>query len=525
MSEFQENIELETEVTETKETEELESTVFSNPVAHKGKKKKSSTKSFVIKIASAFLAVAILAGGTIAVIKLIPEKQVESGEEIKKSISVLSNLSKAVQEVNVTNKNGNFKLYPTKEVINDKNTTVWHLDGIDASLTDSSTISSIANNAISLSASREVDLKDRKLSDFGLDEPVATAEVKFSDGTKGYSVMIGKTSPDNTGTYIKVSDRDKAYVVDSQITDAFTFEAIDLGNADPFPPAEYEVDVSSYVNDSGVITSFDTMTLSGKKYPQKLTITPNEEDLKIAIVSYITTTPHRRYADKVDVLLSPFSNGVTASGSYSFDMSQESLKKFGLDNPDVVIAMTIGKETKTFKISIVDDNFCAVINEDSKQIKKVSRSILSFVDAKIENFYNKWIFMESIRDLSNFNVTTEGKTYNFDIQYNPDDEEKEFVITHDGKTLTSSNFQDFYGEFSIIKCADFEVSQPQGAPAATIKITFSMDGKQVKIDYYKVSETKYMCYRDGMPMGRISSLTYNKLIKNLKAVSQDKEIT
>ena len=522
MSEFQENLDLEKENTEINETEAIEeSTVFSDPTAHK-EKKATSKKNFAVKIISAFLIVAILAGGTFAVIKLIPEKQQEQGEEAKTSITVLSYLSKNVAEVNVVNKNGEFKLFPTKEVVDEKNTTIWHLDDIDASLTDSDSISSVATNAVSLSASREVEIKDRPLSDFGLDVPVATATVKFSDGTEGYSVTVGKVSPDNSGTYVKISNKDKVYIVDNSITDTFTFEAIDFGNADPFPPAEFEGDVSAYVDGNGVLSTFDYVTLSGKDFPEKLTIKPNTNDIRTTVVSYIATTPHKRYADNADLLLSPFSNGVTVSGSYTFDLSNESLKKYGLDNPDMIISMSVNSQVKTFKLSKVDDDFYAVINDDSKQIKKVYSAYLTIANTKAENYYNKWISMEPIKEINNYTVIMDGKTYSFDIKYYPDEEENEYVVTHNGKTLTEGNFQDFYGDFSILKCADFKNDAVQGEPSATVRLTYTMQGGTDEIKFYKVSETKYQCIKNGVSLGRVSSLDYNKFIKSVKLISEDK---
>lgn len=522
MSEFQENLDLEKETAETSEAEVVEeSTIFSDPKAHK-EKKAPSKKGFAVKIISAFLVVAILIGGTFAVIKLIPEKQQEQVEESKTSISVLSYLSKNVSEVNVTNKNGEFKLFPTKEVVDEKNTTVWHLNDIEASLTDSSAISSVANNAVSLSASREVEINGRPLSDFGLDEPVATATVKFSDGTAGYSLTVGKVSPDNSGTYVKISNKDKVYIVDSTITDAFTFEAIDFGNADPFPPAEFEGDISAYIDGNGVLSTFDYITVSGKDFPDKLTIEPNNDDIRTIVVSYLATTPHKRYAENADLLLSPFSNGITASGSYTFDLSNESLKKYGLDNPDIIITISVNSQLRTFKLSKVDEYYYAVINEDSKQIKKVSAGYLTIANTKIENYYNKWISMEPIKEINNYTVILDGKTYSFDIKYYPDEEENEYVVTHNGKELTASNFQSFYGDFSILKCADFKNDAVQGEPSAVVRLTYTLQGGVDEIKFYKVSETKYQCFKNGVSLGRVSSLDYNKFIKSVKLISENK---
>jgi hypothetical protein len=206
-------------------------------------------------------------------------------------------------------------------------------------------------------------------------------------------------------------------------------------------------------------------------------------------------------------------------------MSQESLKKFRLDKPDIILSMSINSQVKTFKISMVDDVYCAVINEDSKQIKKVALTALTVSDLKIEDCYNKWIFMEQIKELSNFTLNTDGKVYSFDIEYNADDEENEYVITCNGKKIAASKFQDFYGEFSILKTADFSTVTVNPAPSATINITFLVDGEKVKLDFYKVSETKYQYSKNGVAMGKISSLDYNKLIKNIKSVSQDKAIS
>ena len=190
----------------------------------------------------------------------------------------------------------------------------------------------------------------------------------------------------------------------------------------------------------------------------------------------------------------------------------------------MIITMSVNSQTKTFKLSKVDDYYYAVINEDSKQIKKVYTGYLTIAGTKTESYYNKWIFMEPVKEINNFTVILDGKTYSFDIKYYPDDEENEFVITHDGKTLTAKNFQDFYGDFSILKCADFVNDAVQGEPSATVRLTYTMEGGVEEIKFYKVSETKYQCFKNGVSLGRVSSLDYNKFIKSVKLISEDKSV-
>ena len=109
MSDFPEK---ETENTENTENEF--STVFSDPTEHKSAHKTQKRKRLPVIIAS-LLAVAVLAGGTAAVIKLIPEKEESTSSSAFKTIKVLELKTDELKTVTVTNKNGEFKLYSVKE--------------------------------------------------------------------------------------------------------------------------------------------------------------------------------------------------------------------------------------------------------------------------------------------------------------------------------------------------------------------------------------------------------------------------
>lgn len=102
MSDFpeKENIEETTEPTLTPEEEG--STVFSDPAEHK-KTAVKQKKRLLPKVIAAVLAVGVLAGGTVAVIKLIPEREEESSAPSIETISVLDMKSDDFKSVTVTN--------------------------------------------------------------------------------------------------------------------------------------------------------------------------------------------------------------------------------------------------------------------------------------------------------------------------------------------------------------------------------------------------------------------------------------
>lgn len=141
------------------------STIFSDPADHKKTAVKQKRRLLPI-IISAVLAVAVLAGGTVAVIKLIPEREDDTSTPSVETIKVLDKSSDDFKIVTVTNKNGTFKLYSEEEKVESSSSssdtsssstkTVWYLDGYAKDVINSSSVSSIVSSVASVTASREV---------------------------------------------------------------------------------------------------------------------------------------------------------------------------------------------------------------------------------------------------------------------------------------------------------------------------------------------------------------------------------
>ena len=179
MSDFPEKENIE-ETTEPTLTPEEGSTVFSDPAEHK-KTAVKQKKRLLPKVIAAVLAVAVLAGGTVAVIKLIPEREEDTSTPSIETISVLDMKSDDFKSVTVTNENGTFKLYSVEETetsdssdtSSSEPTVNWYLDGYDREVIDSSAAGSIAGYAASLEAVREVTSKSA--AECGLENPTVKA--------------------------------------------------------------------------------------------------------------------------------------------------------------------------------------------------------------------------------------------------------------------------------------------------------------------------------------------------------------
>ena len=182
MSDFPEK---ETENTENTENEF--STVFSDPTEHKSAHKTQKRKRLPVIIAS-LLAVAVLAGGTAAVIKLIPEKEESTPSSAFETIKVLELKTDELKTVTVTNKNGEFKLYSVKEESESSSSSSsssssekvkWYLDGYEKDVISSSSAESIVSAAAAVTAVREITTKTA--AECWLESPETKADIVTND--------------------------------------------------------------------------------------------------------------------------------------------------------------------------------------------------------------------------------------------------------------------------------------------------------------------------------------------------------
>ena len=496
------------------------STVFSNPTAHKKSSGDVKRKKLLPIILSSVLAVAILISGTVAVIKLIPEKEEEeSGTEIK-DIDVLSLNSDDFKSVTVSNSNGKFELYSVKtesETDSSAPATVdWYVKGYkDGDILNSGSVAGIADNVAQISASREV--TEKTTADCGLEKPSVKADV-VTDEDKKFSVLLGNESPDKSGYYLKVSDSDKIYVVGSDVKESLDFTLLSLANTDMLPAVPTDDVDSAYKNDEGSITSCDKLTLTGKNFPEPLILVPNDDEQLSTLAAYKTISPTKRIADNIDGIFTIFQSGLSVTGAYALDCSQSTLKSLGLTSPDLTAVMQIGKQTHTFKFALQPDGAYAVICDGSKIVKKAEASALPFIDYKASDYYSEWICLISIDNIKELTLKVGDKSYTFGIVANEDEESDDsYIVTYNGKTIKSSPFQEFYQDCISIVCSEFTVDKVSGNPDYEIIFTFNDDiGVKQTARFIKYSETKYQAYMNGEALGKVTASSLKALENSLK---------
>lgn len=507
-------------------------TIFSDPSAHREKKTVSSTKKGVRAIIATAVALAIVVGSIFAIVKFVPRLSTEDDNNTDMLFSdtmLFDNELSELASITVTNSNGTFTFLSEEVETTDSSGGTstakrWYVQGMDKDLVDSETIKEKLQSAAKLTVKRTVDTKTPEQCGFG--QPKYTVKVLTDQGAE-YTIYVGADSPDNTGTYVMSDSSDDIYIAYDTAIENFNFALLDLANSEPMAAAKFSTSVVSYCDDLGVLNTFDTLKISGKNFDKPLVITPNKDESISAYVGYTITSPIKRYADTdgVDAVFSIFSDGLAADGAYAFDVSPSSLAAVGLDNPDMTVQLTIAGESKTFKISIVDDNYFAVVNDESKMIKKVALNTASFVTYGPDDLYSSFVFIRTISDVSNMTVSHGEKTYSFDItSVKGEDDKAKLEVSCNGKKITYSYFQNLYQEAVGLTVSDYSTEAISAQPDMTLSFTNAKSGEVTTIRFYKCSATKYQYSIDGVPLGKIVSSSYNKIVKYAANVAADKDI-
>ncbi len=502
---------------------EENSSIFSDPADH-GDKDKVKKNRKLLKIGGAVLLSAVLVAGTLLIKTKIKSKNGSDGQNAEQ-IEILAFSQEDIKEVTVNNSNGDFKFLKKTVASSDSSssdTYEWYVDGVDDSLTDSSAIGDIVSSSATMSASKEI--KEMKASECGFEKPTYFVSVSLDDG-RSYSLKVGSKTHADDGYFVQTSETgDKIYTVRKSMVSAFSFELLDLADASYFEAASFEGDLSSYRGSDGSIATFDSLSISGKQFGEEIKIVPNTDAKSSSAASFVVTSPVSGFADSVDKVLPLFSSTTVVAKAYSLDVKPETLKKFGLDDPDIVVSLVIAGQKKTFKIAKVDDEYCAVINDESKLIKKVSVNYLSVVNTKKEDYYNKLMAPYLLSSLSSLSVSDGKDNYTFDIAVSENDSgETEYTIKKDGKTIKGEYFQDFYYEFVDLSVVDYTSGNSE-KEAYKITLKFTDNSPDVVYSLSKISATRYKCLKNGTELGNITASQVNKFIKALKAVSENKAV-
>lgn len=491
---------------------ETQSTIFSDPVVHEENKVKN--RKPWKKLLVAFLAVAIVAGATVAVIKLIPEKQEEEDKTV--TFNILNIDSANVEKAEIETNGKTLTLLSTVTETDNSSSVSWSVDGINAAYTDSSAIESAVEDASVIEVSREV---EGSAADFGLDNPQATVTLYARNSAfETVTISIGNSAPANLGYYCSLSTDNKIYLASSGVGDLIDINPLNFATTEGLAGVlQTESNTNCFAD--GSLTDFDYITISGKNYEAPLKIEPQEDETLNAYFAFKITSPSVRIGDDdtITSLISVLSSGITSSGAYAFDPDTATLKSYRLDDPDVTLTISVAGSPYTILASKVDDNFYAAIDTYGGLIHKIAASSLSFADTAATDYYSSFIVLENLSGLSHFKAAfKDGSAYDFETVYNSEDESYKAFIG--GTELDIDNFKAFYRQFISLTPVEQNTKQISDV-SLTVTLVHSNGSADTVLTFKPYSSGRYQVELNGIPMGLITSTSYEKFAANIKNVA------
>ncbi|HEY5585939.1 MAG TPA: DUF4340 domain-containing protein [Ruminiclostridium sp.] len=347
----------------------------------------------------------------------------------------------------------------------------------EASATDMSTIV----------ADKVIEEKATDLVKYGLDKP-AIVKVGLTDGSFK-EIEIGSSNPTNEGIYVKNKGESKVYLIGSYYESKLKLSRGYFAKKDILPVDPTTLNTFAYEKNG--------------EMQYAISITSGSAIMEI-------TAPIKEEAEpsKISPMLAAVVQLVITD---VVDENPTDLAKYGLDKPAYAIVygdantskkILFGKELK--KGSIVYAKF-----PEGKSVFTIDATPLTFLDVKLSDILNTFIYLPNIADVNLIELSIDGKKIVSDITTNKDNkDEDKFKV--DGKDANMENekgdslFRAFYTSMIGITMTKYEPgAKPSGTPDVTIKYFMKPDSKAVTIDFISKDSNYYYAMKNGVYTNRV----------------------
>ena len=465
---------------------------------------KRSTRNVVIVAACA------VALGTALVVLQHTGGENASSSSVSSStdIQLISKQSSDVVSMKVTNQKGSYTIIPvtTRNLASAASgsvssaassssastaTTTYTVEELGGYPVDTSAATSVMQNGFSLSATKSIGTVS-DLSTFGLENPQATVEVKFKDGsTFGYK--IGNATATNESAYYMCGDKtDSVYIVN---VDAGLLEPVTYFLDKEMISVKTAASASSSDSASSGDYSFTRIALSGTAYPGGVVM-----EMKDGALAIVSPDEYEVDSDNLQTLETPLTS-LTADEAVAYDPDAAALKKYGLDKPTAVAEYSVNKENHKLVVGAKNGSQYYVMADDKNVVYSVaSDSISGLATQSPYALRSKLVFLPNIKTV------------------------KTMTVTNGGKKLDYESFRGMYENVISIALYDDKTVKPSGKPAASLEYGyFDKSGGDV-IQFYDAGDRRYTIVKNGKIFGTCTQTVLQSALQKVDDFAAGKKV-
>ena len=438
----------------------------------------------------------------------------EKKEQIKNSGEVILEVpTDSVTVLSWTNESGTFSFTKGEK---------WVYDEDNAFPVDEEKINGLLEQFESFAAAFAIDdVED--YSQYGLNEPVCT--IHITTGEESYTIELGDFSKMDEQRYVSIGDG-KVYLVSHDPLEEFDAILRDMILDDTIP----EFDTAEQIEFSG---------------SENYTITRNEDGESICADDIYFTDGQPMDTDNVETLLSTL-RSLSLTGYVSYNVTDEELAAFGLDDPELTIRMEYstmdddgnaeGSGTLLLRVSRdpeeaaayeeaaekdeddLPDVTCYVRIGDSRIVYEISQEVYDQLTAvSYDTLRHQTLFTADFNTVTSIDVALNGENYAFN--YTPpedrNDEDAEGKWTYNDGEF---DIYDLKTALLAISASSFTDKTPTGQKE--ISLTLHLDNEDFPtftLTLYRFDGTNCIATVDGKTVALVSR---SKTVDLIEAVNE-----
>jgi len=399
----------------------------------------------------------------------------------------------------------------------------WDLTGYDNTKFQSSRINDMMRLVYSLNSPEMVLDKVSDLSEYGLDEPKATAKAVYSDGSEN-TLIVGNMTPAEDYYYVMLEGDPALYLLYKITGDRFFYGLDDLVDKTiPFLESEYLEYI--YIRERGKAEiEFDFDGTEEEKEDER-------EKYGAIMIKMIKPYPGR------DLYFTNFQMNVLENLSLvnfnelidmRTDEEELDLSKYGLDDPSLEIRIT--DQFTDFHLILGDEAdedgaTIYVMQYGSEMVFTANKSHFNHLfGLNVNSFIEKFVAIVNIGDVEFMEIKTNSNTYSISLNHEfiyhtpePGEEPAPTRIPADNISPTINDspelqdlaFKTFYQQvIGITYDTEIPVFTPENEPDVVITYKQFDDKPDIITRYYMYNDAFYAVQRDENPIMFVCSKDY-----------------
>ncbi|HCW79488.1 MAG TPA: hypothetical protein DG942_00090 [Ruminococcaceae bacterium] len=487
---------------------------------------KSSTRNIVIVAVAA----AVLGGVAIALTHTPGGKGTTSsaaGSSSVASIKLISKSSADVASMKVTNKKGSYTLIPVPSgkigasstapsalPSSSGSSVTYTVEELSGCPVDTGETGSAVKNGFSLSATKNIGAVS-SLEDYGLQDPLATVQVTFHDGST-FSYKIGNaTATDSSAHYMCGISSNSVYIV-----------SIDQGLLEG---ADYFISKEIVSSSNASSSDFTKIALSGSNFPTPLTL---QKD-KSGTLAITAPDAYKADATSLNSLMTTLSS-ITAESVVKVKPDAAALKQYGLSSPTTVAEYTIGNKSYKLIVGVKSgSNYYAMIGGVDVVYSVTAENLSGLVSQSMFSLRSKLVFQPDIETVKDLSIVSGNTSYTVNLAR----KENSSSSTQGGKSYTykvtgnggkaldySSNYTNLYQKLTGLMIYDASSTKPSGSPAVTVKYGYFDKAGTDTVEFYLTSG-HYTAVLNGKVLGLCSKSDLDAIMQSASDFETGKTVS